>query len=52
MTKTDPPKTDIAYPTIYNWNGRLNDHNRLSMQLMLFGIKFDDLNRNISKVIE
>ena len=37
MPKTDPPKTDIVYPTIYNWNGRLNDHNRFRMQLMLFG---------------
>ena len=37
VPKTDPSKTDIVYPTIYNWNGRLNDHNRFSMQLILFG---------------
>ena len=37
VPKTDPPKTDIVYPTIYNWNGWLIDHNIFSMQLMLFG---------------
>ena len=37
VPKTDPPKTDIVYPTIYNWNDRLHDHNRFSLQLMLFG---------------
>ena len=29
MPKTDPPKTDIVYPTIYNWNGRLKEYSSL-----------------------
>ena len=47
MPKTDSPKTDIAYPTIYNWNGRLNEYATNAVW-----VKFDHINRNISKVIE
>ena len=39
--KTNPPNSGIVQRTIYNYNGRLNDHNGFSIQLMLSGIFFN-----------